>query len=129
MPANACLNHRKTLTLALALAVSPLAADEFSPFLERQGMEQLLWGDTHLHTAFSSDSGLIGNKLQPADAYRFARGEEVVSTTGVRARINRPLDFLVISDHAESLGLPIAVAEANPTLLANPCVPGVRGAD
>jgi len=93
---------------------------EFSPYLGRQGMEQVFFGDTHLHTAYSSDAGLIGTTLEPADAYRFAMGEEVLSSSGVRARINRPLDFLVISDHAESLGLPIAVKESNPLLLQNP---------
>jgi len=110
----------KYLLALLLLQSLPALADEFSPYLDRQGMEQVYWGDTHLHSTYSSDAGLIGNTLEPADAYRFALGEEVVSSSGVRARINRPLDFLVLSDHAESLGLPVAVREANPTLLANP---------
>ena len=46
-----------------------------------------------------------GNRLTPEDAYRFARGEEIVSSTGVPAKLSRPLDFLVVSDHAEGLGL------------------------
>jgi hypothetical protein len=107
------------ILLALLLLSTPVLATEFSPFVESPS-RQVFWGDTHLHTAFSSDAGLIGTSLQPADAYRFARGEEVTSSTGVRARISRPLDFLVVSDHAESLGLPIAVAESDPVLLANP---------
>jgi hypothetical protein len=107
------------ILLALLLLSTPLAAAEFSPFVESPP-RHVYWGDTHLHTTYSSDAGLIGTTLKPADAYRFARGEEVVSSAGVRARISRPLDFLVISDHAESLGLPVAVAESNPVLLANP---------
>lgn len=43
-------------------------------------------------------------RLGQEDAYRFTHGEEVTSTTGVRARLSRPLDWLVISDHAEMLG-------------------------
>lgn len=106
--------------LLILLLLCPFAfGDEFSPFVS-DSPRQVFWGDTHLHTVYSSDAGLIGTSLQPSDAYRFARGEEVVSSTGVRARISRPLDFLVISDHSESFGLPVAVAEANPTLLANP---------
>jgi hypothetical protein len=113
-------NLNKLFAGMLLVTSAGLAAQEYSPYLERRGMEQVYFGDTHLHTAFSSDAGLIGTTLRPADAYRFALGEEVMSSSGVRARINRPLDFLVVSDHAESLGLPIAVAESNPRLLANP---------
>ncbi|MFB3077310.1 MAG: DUF3604 domain-containing protein, partial [Lysobacterales bacterium] len=95
-------------------------APEYSPYLDRQGREKVYWGDTHLHTQYSTDAGMIGTTLRPEDAYRFAMGEEVTSSSGVRARLVRPLDFLVVSDHAENLGLPIAVKEAMPALLDNP---------
>ena len=75
------------------------------PFVDRKGLESVYWGDTHLHTAYSTDAGMIGNTLSPDEAYRFARGEEVTSSTGVPARLVRPPDFLVVSDHAENLGL------------------------
>ena len=106
---------------ALLLLCLPLiaVAEEYSPFVASPN-RQVFFGDTHLHSAFSSDAGLIGTTLQPADAYRFARGETVVSSSGVKARISRPLDFLVLADHAESLGLPIAIKEGMPALLANP---------
>ena len=65
----------------------------------------MLWGDTHLHTANSFDAGLSGTKLGPEAAYRFASGEEVMSNTGQRAKLIRPLDFLVVADHAEYLGI------------------------
>ncbi len=95
----------------------------YSPYVERtvrnnDFAEGLYWGDTHLHTKYSSDSGMIGNKLGPDEAYRFAKGEEVLTTTGQRARLIRPVDFLVISDHAENLGLAPYIQEANPDLLA-----------
>lgn len=63
---------------------------------------------------------MIGTTLKPEDAYRFAMGAEVTSSSGLRARLIRPLDFLVVSDHAESLGLPIAIDKAMPELLNNP---------
>ncbi len=66
---------------------------EYSPYLNRGYPQQVFWGDTHLHTSYSTDAGMIGNRLGPEEAYRFARGEIVVSSTGVRARLQRPLDF------------------------------------
>lgn len=63
--------------------------------------ERVFWGDTHLHTANSPDAFGFGNRLDPEAALRFARGEEVTSSTGVKAKLNRPLDFLVIADHSD----------------------------
>lgn len=62
---------------------------------------------------------MLGNTLGPEEAYRFARGEEVRSAAGLRARLIRPLDFLVVADHAENLGLSVMIAESNPELLKN----------
>jgi len=90
---------------------------EYSPYLDSGYPQRVLWGDTHLHTSYSTDAGMIGNRLGPEEAYRFARGETVVSSTGVRARLQRPLDFLVVADHAENLGLAPMIAEKNPDLL------------
>jgi hypothetical protein len=95
----------------------------YSPYVERTAADKnfaegLYWGDTHLHTSYSTDAGMIGNTLPPTEAYRFARGEEVITSTGQRARLIRPLDFLVISDHAANLGLAPMIAEENPDLLA-----------
>ena len=66
---------------------------------------RVFWGDTHLHTSFSPDANLTGNvSLHPADAYRFARGGTITAHNGMKARLDRPLDFLVVSDHSEYLG-------------------------
>lgn len=68
--------------------------------------KQLLWGDTHLHTSYSTDSFINQNfKIGPNEAYRFAKGLPVVHPiTGTRVQIETPLDFLVVADHAESYG-------------------------
>ena len=94
----------------------------YSPYVERTAMDKnfsegLYWGDTHIHTAYSTDSGMLGNKLNPEEAYRFALGEEILTSSGQRARLIRPLDFLVVSDHAENLGLAPMIRESNPELL------------
>ena len=90
---------------------------EYSPYVDQHFPNRVFWGDTHCHTSFSFDAGFL-TTLGPDVAYRFARGEEVTSTTGVRAKLQRPLDFLVVSDHAEFIGLPDMLREGNPDLLA-----------
>jgi len=69
--------------------------------------QELLWGDTHVHSFYSTDSYINQNfSVGPADAYRFAKGLPVLHpATGARVRIETPLDFLVVSDHAESFGM------------------------
>ena len=62
----------------------------------------------------STDAGMIGQTVGPEGAFRFARGETVTSTTGLRAKLSRPLDFLVLSDHAENLGLAPMIARSSP---------------
>jgi Protein of unknown function (DUF3604) len=73
---------------------------------------KLLWGDTHLHTSNSIDAFGFGVKLGPEEALRFARGEEVTSTWGLKAKLERPLDFLVIADHSGGLGATKALYDA-----------------
>jgi hypothetical protein len=126
------------LLVALVLAAPPIAAQtysgdapvsadnivlgkkEYSPYLHRSFPDRVFWGDTHLHTSYSTDAGMIGNFLGPDEAFRFARGEIVRASAGERAKLVRPLDFLVVADHAENLGLAPMIAESNPDLLRNP---------
>src|SRR5262245_30781172 len=95
-----------------------LAKPSDSPYAGRSYPTRVLWGDTHLHTAISVDAGAAGCKLGPEDAYRFARGEEVVTSTGQRAKLARPLDFLVVSDHSEMFGLMPQLMKGDPAVLA-----------
>ncbi len=97
-------------------AIRPPSA-EYSPYLNYDYPDRVFFGDTHVHTSFSTDAGMFGNTLGPDDAYRFAKGETVTSSTGVRARLLRPLDWLVVADHAENIGLAPMIAESNVDLL------------
>ena len=97
--------------------VSAVLKPEFSPYAGRSFPTRPLFGDTHLHTAVSVDAGTM-NRLGQEDAYRFARGEEVVSTWGLRAKLGRPLDFLVIADHAEMYGLMPQLLSGDPEVLS-----------
>ncbi len=92
----------------------------YSPYVDQHFPNRVLWGDTHLHTAYSTDAGMVGCRLTPDDAYRFARGEEVQSNSGQRVRLQRPLDFLCVTDHAENLGMAPMIATSDPILLATP---------
>ncbi|MXU66008.1 DUF3604 domain-containing protein [Rhodobacteraceae bacterium KN286] len=76
----------------------------YSPYAERHFPTQVFWGETHLHTALSPDAGLFGNTLGLDEAWRFARGEEVVSATGLPVKLARPLDFMALTDHSDMMG-------------------------
>jgi hypothetical protein len=105
------------------LVVTPeLVAEKpvYSPFVGRDYPDQVLFGDTHFHTELSFDAGMIGTRLDVDDAYRFARGEKVISNTGQPVQLVRPLDFLVITDHAEFIGLAPQIRTSAPELLADP---------
>ncbi len=93
---------------------------EYSPYLNRAYPDRVLWGDTHVHTSYSTDAGIIGNYLGPDEAFRFARGKTVRASGGQRAKLIRPLDFLVVADHSENLGLAPLIAESNQDLLLIP---------
>jgi uncharacterized protein DUF3604 len=81
---------------------------------------QVFFGDTHLHTAMSMDAGLFGNRLGVEDAYRFARGDEVMASSGQKAKLSRPLDFLVVADHSDNMGFAPDLIAGKPELLADP---------
>jgi hypothetical protein len=93
-------------------------AEPYSPYVNQHFPQNVLWGDAHHHTSYSVDSGVIGNNNSPEVSFRLARGEEVKSNTGQRVKLIRPLDFLVVTDHAEYLGIAKLLNEANPALLA-----------
>ena len=79
-------------------------ADSESKVALAEFPERPLWGDTHLHTDNSIDAFGFGTRLGPDEALKFARGEEVTATSGLKAKLSRPLDFLVIADHSDGLG-------------------------
>ena len=109
--------HAQDVTVTRENAVQ--AKLHYSPFVDQHFPTRIFWGDTHLHTRNSIDAGFVGNTLGPDEAFRFARGEEVTSSTGLRVQLNRPLDFLVVADHAEYYGLATMLLNGDPSLLAD----------
>jgi hypothetical protein len=94
----------------------------YSPYAGRAFPTKLLWGDTHLHTNLSLDARAAGVILGPDDAYRFARGEEVTTTNGIRIKLGQPLDWLVVTDHSDAMGAMNEIVAGNPSLLTDPKV-------
>ena len=77
----------------------------------------LLWGDLHVHSNFSFDAYSFGNTdLGPDKAYEFAKGLPVKAPNGELAQLTTPLDFLLVSDHAEYLGLFLGLEDDDPKL-------------
>jgi hypothetical protein len=93
---------------------------DYSPYPDEKFPTRVYWGAAHNHTSYSFDSGMFGVTLTPYDLFRFAMGNEVVTDNGVRAKIDRPLDWLSITDHAEYLGLAEEIQAGSPELLADP---------
>lgn len=99
---------RNVLLLVFTLSIQPLsasAAESYSPYAGQSHPTHVFWGDTHVHTFLSGDAFALGTRLTPGDAYRFAKGETIRATGGEEVRLRRPLDFLMVADHAENLGV------------------------
>ena len=108
-----------TLDKAAAEKVFP-AKSPYSPYAARNFPTRPFFGDTHLHTSFSMDAGAFGTRLSPRDAYRFARGEQIMASSGQPVKLSRPLDFLVVADHSDNMGFFPDLFAGKPEVLAQP---------
>jgi len=112
------------------VGITPTSADteamskapRYSPYAGRGYPTEVFWGDTHLHTSNSLDARGFGATLGPEEAYRLARGEEVVTTHGEPLKLSRPLDWLVVADHSDGMGAMTEIIAGNPDLLKDPTV-------
>lgn len=108
---------------ALALTVNPAAqavSGSYSQPADNDVPRQVFWGDTHLHTRISADAYSVGNTTHsPEVAFRFARGETVVAQNGMKVKLRHPLDFLVVSDHAEYLGMLAGAQDGDDAVLSS----------
>ncbi len=96
----------------------------FSPYAGRSYPTRVFFGDQHVHTGWSVDAGAFGATLGPEEALRFARGDEVMSSTGVPAKLGRPLDWVAITDHSDAAGTIFEIKAGNPSLVSNPLIRG-----
>lgn len=109
IPLMSCSVDRPTApTLPAAAPTARLGAvtcDGASP-----DVKHVYWGDLHVHTAYSLDAYGYGTIQTPADAYRFAKGERLQLASGA-VKLERPLDFMAVTDHAEWLDLMFTCSE------------------
>ena len=122
---------RSLLCLAIALPTASYAAAAgqqapdsnarpYSPYADIAYPTDVYFGDTHVHTALSGDAGGAGTTLMPDDAYRFARGEQVTSNTGLPVKLERPYDFYMITDHSDAMGMITDLIAGAPNIMADP---------
>jgi len=106
--------------VSLFWALGGLADEDFyySPAANQSHPTSVYWGDTHLHTNMSVDANGMGNRaISPDTAYRFAKGEKVRAHNGELVRLRRPLDFIVVCDHAVNLGVLPRLQRLDPLIL------------
>lgn len=102
-----------------AASKSPLPP-VYSPYANLNFPSKVLFGDVHVHTGLSGDAGGSGTRLMPADAYRFARGEQVMSNSGQPVRISQAYDFLAVTDHTDGMGVILDILAGKPNIMADP---------
>jgi len=95
------------------------AVKAYSPPANATHATNVYWGDSHLHTGLSLDAGLFGNTLGPDDAYRLARGEQITASSGIPVKLARPLDWMVVTDHSDLMGIATDIKKGTPNILAD----------
>jgi len=86
------------LTVLLSLTVEPVLA-------QKKPDKDAYFGETHVHTSWSFDAYIFGNRLTgPADAYKYAKGETIKHPLGYDIKITTPLDWMGVTDHSEYVG-------------------------
>ncbi|MGL6259626.1 DUF3604 domain-containing protein [Vibrio sp. WXL210] len=113
---------RKAISMLVSMAlpfVAHAADTEYSPYVDADYPMNVYFGDTHIHTIMSADTGLAGGTISPEETYRVARGEVATGQSGHKFRLIRPLDFVVIADHAENLGIAEFMRTGDPIILEN----------
>jgi Protein of unknown function (DUF3604) len=92
----------------------------YSPYAGHNYPTRPLWGEQHLHTSWSPDAIAAGTRVGPDEALRYAKGEEITSSTGQPVKLSRPYDWMVITDHSDALGVMASVLDGDPALMADP---------
>ncbi|ANT62344.1 hypothetical protein AYJ57_18185 [Salipiger sp. CCB-MM3] len=107
-------------TAGLSGPIDVMKGRPYSPYANRAFPTDVFFGDTHVHTALSPDAGGAGTTLGPRDAYRYARGDQVTTSTGQPNKVRVPYDFFMITDHSDAMGVIQDIMMGTPEILADP---------
>ena len=107
-------------TIDPAVTARFFAQPGYSPYAGRTYPTRPLWGEQHLHTSWSADAIAGGTRVGPDEALRYAKGEEITSSSGQQVRLSRPYDWMVVADHSDGLGVMAGVLAGDPALMADP---------
>ncbi len=103
--------------MASVLLLPAARAEEKRYATPREHPQNVYWGDPHIHTRISADASLWGSTLGPEDTYRFGLGEEMTSFKGWKAKLARPMDWMVISDHSDVWGFYQRIRDGDPFVM------------
>jgi hypothetical protein len=117
IPSTAAFAEQVGITTSKETLAKTYGGKVYSPYAQRSFPTFPLWGETHLHTGYSMDAGLFGNRTLHDTGYRFARGEEVMASSGQRVKLARPLDWLVIADHSDQMGMVQDILKGDPVVM------------
>ena len=108
------------LAISTHIFADEQAKEAYSPYVDKEYPSQVLFGDVHVHSGLSADAGGAGTRLMEEEAYRFARGEQLLSNTGQPVKLSRPYDFLALTDHTDGMGAITDILEGAPHIMADP---------
>ena len=114
---------------AAQVAVAPAA--DLQPNPERNAY----FGEEHIHTSWSVDAWVMGNRITgPDDASSTRRAQTIKHPMGFDIKIDTPMDFMGVTDHSEYVGVTkeantpgsyvSKLPEAKPLILKDPEQPG-----
>lgn len=102
------------------------AADSPTP---SNPLRNAYFGDLHVHTRWSFDAFMFGNRTTPDDAYRFAKGESILHPSGREMTLPEPLDFQAVTDHGMYLGMLPAMFVPDSPVFSHPLAVQLRSAE
>lgn len=113
---------------AASAATQLLITTSTAPNLSKAGERQVFFGDTHIHTTYSFDAFIFGTRTTPDDAHAYAKGEVIKHAAGFDVQLERPLDFISVTDHATYLGMLPAMADPGSAVGKHPTAATMRTA-